>query len=45
MVNKSYISNLEENFDLNPKLATSATKLELKTEQVKATVSFKLILW
>ena len=35
LLNKSNISNLIKNFDLNKKLATSATKAELKAEQDK----------
>ena len=35
LVNKSDISNLMKNFDLNIKLATLETKAELKAEQHK----------
>ena len=35
LVNNSGISNLAQNSDLNTKLATLATKAELKSEQYK----------
>ena len=35
LVNESNISSLAKDFDLNPKLATLATNIELKAEQDK----------